>query len=108
MAVTAISGATACAAATWSGYLTSGAALDLAFVKVITARDRVGGRLAATEVREGSLPAIRQLAQQLLAEQQARTATLQTWRQAWSYPHPVGHRLRSSSIPPARRQLLGV
>jgi uncharacterized protein (DUF305 family) len=75
-----------------------GAALDLAFVKVMTARDRAGTKLAATEAREGSVPAIRQLAQQLLAEEQARTATLQTWRRAWSKPHPVGHRLQSASI----------
>ena len=67
-----------------------GASLDLAFVKVMTARDRAGGKLAATEARAGSVPAIRQLAQQLLAEQQARTATLRTWQRAWSKPHPSG------------------
>ena len=64
-----------------------GAALDLAFVKVMTARDRSGTKLAATEARTGSVPAIRQLARQLLAEQQARTATLQSWRRAWSEAH---------------------
>jgi uncharacterized protein (DUF305 family) len=61
-----------------------GAALDLAFVKVMTARDRAGGKLAAIEAQGGSVSAIRQLAQQLLAEQQTRRATLQTWRRAWS------------------------
>jgi uncharacterized protein (DUF305 family) len=60
-----------------------GAVLDLAFVKVMTARDRAGARLANTEARMGSAPAIRQLARQLLAEQQARTATLQTWRRSF-------------------------
>ena len=70
-----------------------GASLDLAFVKVMTARDRAGGKLAATEARGGSVPAIRQLAQQLLADQQARTATLQSWRRTLSKPH--------SSRPPA-------
>jgi uncharacterized protein (DUF305 family) len=64
-----------------------GAALDLAFVEVMTARDRTGTKLAATEAREGSVPSIRQLAHQLLAEQQARTATLQSWRRAWSKLH---------------------
>lgn len=64
-----------------------GAALDLAFVKVMTARDRAETKLAATEAREGSVPAIRQLAQQLLAEHQARTATLQSWQRAWSKSH---------------------
>jgi uncharacterized protein (DUF305 family) len=62
----------------------NGAALDLAFVKVMTARDRTGAVLAATEIREGSLPEIRQLARQLLAEQEARIARLQTWRRTWS------------------------
>jgi uncharacterized protein (DUF305 family) len=61
-----------------------GAALDLAFAKVMTARDRAGTKLAATEARGGSVPAIRQLAHQLLAEEQARTAALQSWRRAWS------------------------
>lgn len=64
-----------------------GAAVDRAFVKVMTARDRARTKLAATEAREGSVPAIRQLAQQLLAEEQARTATLQSWRRAWSKSH---------------------
>jgi uncharacterized protein (DUF305 family) len=62
----------------------SGAALDLAFVKVMTARHRAGSRLAATEAREGSTPKIRQLAEQLLAEQQAQLDQLRTWRRAWS------------------------
>jgi uncharacterized protein (DUF305 family) len=62
----------------------TGAALDLAFVKVMTARDRAGSRLAAIEARDGGVPAIRQLAQQLLVAQQDRIATLRTWRRAWS------------------------
>jgi len=60
-----------------------GAALDLAFVKVMTARDRAGGKLAATETRGGSVPAIRQLAHHLLVEQQAQIDTLQNWRPGW-------------------------
>ena len=59
-------------------------ALNLAFVKVMAARHRAGGKLAATEAREGSVPEIRQLAEQLLAEQQAEIGTMQTWRHAWS------------------------
>jgi uncharacterized protein (DUF305 family) len=61
-----------------------GAALDLAFVKVMTARHHAGGKLAATEARDGSVPEVRQLARQLLAEQQAQIGKLQTWRRAWS------------------------
>jgi uncharacterized protein (DUF305 family) len=71
-----------------------GASLDLAFVKVMTARDRAGTKLAATEARGGSVPAIRQLAHQLLVEEQARTATLQSWQRAWAKSH--------ASRPPAR------
>jgi uncharacterized protein (DUF305 family) len=65
-----------------------GAALDLAFVKVMTARHRAGGKLAATEARDGSLPGVRQLARQLLAEQHTQIRQMQTWRRAWSKTHP--------------------
>jgi uncharacterized protein (DUF305 family) len=65
----------------------TGTALDLAFFKVMTTRDRAGGRLAATEARDGGVPAIRQLAQQLLVEQQDRMARLRSWRRAWSKVH---------------------
>ena len=57
-----------------------GAALDLAFVNVMTTRHRAGGKLAATEARDGRVPAVRQMARQLLAEQQGQIARLRTWR----------------------------
>jgi uncharacterized protein (DUF305 family) len=60
------------------------ARFDLAFLTVMTARHRAGSKLAATELRDGSLPEIRQLAQQLLAEQQAQIATMTAWKRAWS------------------------
>jgi uncharacterized protein (DUF305 family) len=53
----------------------------------MTARDRAGTKLAATEAQAGSVPAIRQFAHQLLAEDQASTATLQTWQRAWAKSH---------------------
>ena len=59
-----------------------GAALDLAFVKVMTARHRAGGKLAATEARDGRVPDIRQFARHLLAEQQTQLGKLQTWQRA--------------------------
>jgi uncharacterized protein (DUF305 family) len=59
-----------------------GAALDLAFVKVMTARHRAGGRLAAAEARQGSVPELRQLARELLVEQETQIGTLRTWRRA--------------------------
>jgi uncharacterized protein (DUF305 family) len=50
-----------------------GSALDLAFVRVMTARARAGINLTATEVSDGGLPEVRQLAHQMLAEQQAQS-----------------------------------
>ena len=65
-----------------------GDALDLAFVRAMTARHRAGTKLAATEARDGSVPAIRQLAEQLLAEFQAQIATMTAWMRAWSKARP--------------------
>jgi len=65
-----------------------GRALDLAFVQVMTARSRAGSELATTEAHNGSLPEVRHLAQQLLAEQQAQIATMTTWKRARSKAHP--------------------
>jgi uncharacterized protein (DUF305 family) len=62
----------------------NGTALDQAFVKVMTARHRAARKLATTETRDGNVPEIRQLAEQLLAEQQAEIHNLQTWRRAKS------------------------
>ena len=62
----------------------SEAKFDLAFLTVMTARQRAGSKLAATELRDGSLPEVRQLAQQLLAEHQTQIATMTAWKRAWS------------------------
>jgi len=56
-----------------------GSALDLAFVQVMTARARAGTNLTATEVSDGSVPEVRQLAQQMLAEQQAQSRQFKHW-----------------------------
>jgi uncharacterized protein (DUF305 family) len=61
-----------------------GARFDLAFLKVMTARHRAGSKLAAAEAREGSVPELRQLAQQLLADQQDQIAKMTRWTRAWS------------------------
>ena len=73
-----------------------GRTLDLAFVQVMTARSRAGSELATTEARNGSLPEVRHLAQQLLAEQQAQIATMTTWKRAWSKAHPSHTTARAS------------
>jgi uncharacterized protein (DUF305 family) len=64
----------------------SEAGFDLAFLTVMTARHRAGSKLATTEARQGSVPELRQLAQQLLADQQAQITTMTSWRRAWSNP----------------------
>jgi uncharacterized protein (DUF305 family) len=61
-----------------------GTALDQAFVQVMTARHQAGRKLATTETRDGNAPEIRQLAEQLLAEQQGDIRKLQMWRRARS------------------------
>jgi uncharacterized protein (DUF305 family) len=61
-----------------------GPRFDLAFLKVMTARHRTGSKLAATEVREGSVPELRQLAQQLLTEQQDQIGKMTRWMRAGS------------------------
>jgi uncharacterized protein (DUF305 family) len=50
----------------------------------MTERHRAARRLAATENRHGNVPEIRQLAEQLLAEQQAENRKLQRWTRARS------------------------
>jgi uncharacterized protein (DUF305 family) len=61
-----------------------GAEFDLAFLKVMLARHRAGNTLAATEFRQGSVPEVRQLAAQLLAEHQAQVNKMTAWRRAWT------------------------
>jgi uncharacterized protein (DUF305 family) len=60
------------------------AKFDLAFLKVMTARHHAGSKLAAAEARQGSVPELRQLAQQLLAEQQDQIGKMTRWTRAWS------------------------
>lgn len=71
-----------------------GPALDLAFVRVMTARHRAGGEPAATEARVGELPEVRELARQLLAEQRAQLTELSVWRRACSKAPSCGSRAR--------------
>ena len=64
-----------------------GTKLDLAFLKVMTARHRAGSKLAATELRDGTLPEVRQLAHKLLTEQQTQIGQMTVWNRAWSKAH---------------------
>jgi uncharacterized protein (DUF305 family) len=63
-----------------------GRALDRAFVQIMTARARTGGKLAANEARAGSLPEIRQFARQLQVDQQHQLQQLRSWQ------HTAGNR----------------
>ena len=60
------------------------AEFDLAFLKVMTSRHRAGIRLAAAELRAGTVPEARELARQLLAELQAQVQQMTAWTRAWS------------------------
>jgi uncharacterized protein (DUF305 family) len=64
--------------------LPRGTALDLAFIAVMSARERAGMRLAAAEARGGGLAEVRQLAGRMLAEQRVRLRQMDAWRRAWS------------------------
>jgi uncharacterized protein (DUF305 family) len=57
---------------------------DLAFLGVMAARHRVADKLAATELRAGTLPEVRGLASRLQAEQRRQTRQMTAWRHAWS------------------------
>jgi uncharacterized protein (DUF305 family) len=61
-----------------------GTAFDLAFVEVMTARDRAGITLATAEVRHGTRPEVRRLAKRMLSDQQAEIRQMNAWKQAWS------------------------
>jgi uncharacterized protein (DUF305 family) len=80
-----------------------GTALDQAFVQVMTTRHQAGRKLATTQTRDGNAPEIRQLAEQLLAEQQADIRKLQTWRRARSKAEASRPRANASSHPPGHR-----
>jgi uncharacterized protein (DUF305 family) len=61
-----------------------GPAFDLAFLKVMTARHRADIRMARVEARNGGVPEVRELAQQLLAELEPQVEQMTTWTRAWA------------------------
>jgi uncharacterized protein (DUF305 family) len=64
-----------------------GTTFDLAFLEVMTARDRAGIALAATEVRQGTRPEVRHLAGRMLSEQRAEIRQMDALKQVWSASH---------------------
>jgi uncharacterized protein (DUF305 family) len=61
-----------------------GTAFDLAFLGVMTARDRAGITLAAAEAGRGSRLEVRQFARRMLSQQQAEIRQMNAWKEAWS------------------------
>jgi uncharacterized protein (DUF305 family) len=64
-----------------------GTAFDLAFLGVMTTRDRAGITLAAAEASHGTRPEVRQLAARMLSQQQAEVRQMNAWKHAWSTTH---------------------
>jgi uncharacterized protein (DUF305 family) len=60
-----------------------GARFDLVLLEVMTARHRVGIRMAAAEARDGGVPEVRALARQMIDELRAQVEQMAAWRQAW-------------------------
>jgi uncharacterized protein (DUF305 family) len=59
---------------------------DLAFIDMMTAHHRGAIQMANTELRDGSLPQVKDLAQQIIDAQQTEIHQLQRWKQDWSVP----------------------
>jgi uncharacterized protein (DUF305 family) len=81
-----------------------GAEFDLALLKVMTARHRVGNQLAATEVARGTLPEVRQLAQKLLVQQRGQIVTMTAWTRAWAKADPKHSTSQTSTGAADRRR----
>jgi uncharacterized protein (DUF305 family) len=61
-----------------------GAGFDLALLKVMMARHRVGLWMATSEARAGGVPKVRALARQLVAELQGQLQQMTVWKRAWA------------------------
>jgi uncharacterized protein (DUF305 family) len=58
----------------------------LAFIDMMTAHHRAAIQMANTELRDGSPPQAKDLAQQIIDAQQTEIHQLQRWKQDWSVP----------------------
>lgn len=57
---------------------------DVTFVEMMITHHQGAIEMAQTELREGSLPEAKQLAQQVITAQQAEIRQMQAWKQAWT------------------------
>jgi uncharacterized protein (DUF305 family) len=62
----------------------AGAEFDLAFVEMMAAHHQGAIDMANTELKDGSLPQAKQLAQQIIDTQQDEIDQLQQWKTKWS------------------------
>jgi uncharacterized protein (DUF305 family) len=56
---------------------------DLLFVDMMTAHHQGAIEMATTELRDGSLPEVKRLAQQIIDAQQGEIDQLEAWQEAW-------------------------
>jgi uncharacterized protein (DUF305 family) len=63
--------------------LSNGRDFDLAFVDMMTAHHQGAIDMANTELRDGSLPEVKRLAQQIIDAQQTEIDWFTTWQQQW-------------------------
>jgi uncharacterized protein (DUF305 family) len=61
-----------------------GARFDLAFVEMMRRHHQGAIEMANTELKDGSLPEVKQLAQQVISAQQQEVRQLTAWKQAWA------------------------
>ena len=61
-----------------------GARFDLAFIDMMTRHHQGAIEMANTELRDGSLSEVKQLAQQIITTQQREVRQLAAWKQAWA------------------------
>jgi uncharacterized protein (DUF305 family) len=62
----------------------TGAEFDLAFVEMMAAHHPGAVDMARTERKDGSLPQVTRLAEQIIQTQQDEIDQLQRWRTEWS------------------------
>ena len=61
-----------------------GARFDLAFVDMMSRHHRGAIEMANTELKDGSLPEVKQLAQQIITAQQREVSQLAAWQRSWA------------------------
>jgi uncharacterized protein (DUF305 family) len=62
----------------------TGSEFDLAFVEMMAAHHQGAIDMAKTELRDGSLPEVKQFAQKVIDDQQKEVDQLQEWEKEWS------------------------